>query len=82
MLYEAMFCRPDSLRFAMLPKTCQLDLGFDLDTYKTKPEIDEHIEDAKEDFTMASDHIDALTTHVFTPENGDRPDVSASYTFL
>lgn len=72
--------RPDSLQFGLIPKECQYNFGFDLDTYDNKEDIMVHLERKKYQLTPA-DHLDHLATDAFSLANGDRPDVSTTLTY-
>ena len=59
----------------MVPRQCNLDLGFHLNTYDKKQDISDHLNRKKEQLSPA-DHIRYLLTDSFTPQHGDREGVS------
>ena len=72
------FFRDSSLRFGMVPRQCNLDLGFHLNTYDKKQDISDHLNRKKEQLSPA-DHIRYLLTDSFTPQHGDRDGVSVFF---
>lgn len=59
----------------MVPKQCDMDLGFDLNDFYDKQDMINHLEKKKRRLSVA-DHINYMVTESFTQRNGDRDDVS------
>ena len=66
------YCRETEVRFGLV---CDIDMGFQLNDYFTKPEMLHHLQ-RKQSHITAADHIDNMTQYSFSANNGDRTDVS------
>mgnify|MGYP001800086153 CR=1 FL=1 len=65
------------LRFGLVPKQCDLELGFDLNQYYNKDDMLNHLE-RKKSRLSAADHLNYMTKHSFAPAQGDRVNVSVT----
>lgn len=59
----------------MVPKPCDLDFGFHLNTYDSKQQILNHM-NKRGATPTAADHLNYLVTDSYTARNGDRKEVN------